>query len=182
MVTIKDFDPSVIWRSAHSPLKNYAIPGLTSYLIGNPGPAGTVRLFHSSRLHQEPITPHSHRFDFTCVVLKGEVTNRVWSSASSQTGDLFQTTRLNYKGEPGKYEAEPLGQGYKSFADYVYHEGHTYSMKAEEIHSIYFGKNTEVLFFEGPSIRDYTVILEPVAYGEVVPTFKVEPWMFKKPA
>jgi len=53
-------------------------------------------------------------------------------------------------------------------------------MKSTQIHSINFAKGTEVLFFEGPTIMDTSVILEPYVDGETVPTFKTEPWMFKK--
>jgi hypothetical protein len=55
-------------------------------------------------------------------------------------------------------------------------------MTADEIHSIFFGRDTSVLFFEGPNVSDTSIILEPVVDGETIPTFKVEPWAFKRAA
>ena len=62
----ENFSIEALLRMKHSPVRNYAIPGLTSSLIGSPSPNGTVRIFECSREHQEPIIPHSHRFSFQC--------------------------------------------------------------------------------------------------------------------
>lgn len=60
----------------HSRVDNYAgIPGLTSWMIGTSPNGGKIRMFHSYRDHDEFITPHSHRFDFECLVVEGEVEN-----------------------------------------------------------------------------------------------------------
>lgn len=166
----------------HSPVHNYVIPGLTSWLIGAPSPNGVVRLFECSRDHQENITPHSHRFDFQCLVLAGEVRNRVWKEHPGVAGDLYQRTRLTYDGSIGRYTSEPLNVRRFVYADDVYLPGQWYSMQAHEIHSIYFARNTVVLFFEGPPKSDSTDMLEPWVDGEVVPTFEVKPWMFKREA
>lgn len=53
-------------------------------------------------------------------------------------------------------------------------------MDAHQIHSIRFLRGAEVLVFEGPEVAHSSVVLEPWAYGERVPTFKVEPWMFRR--
>ena len=160
----------------NSRIDNYAIPGLSSSLIGGEG-FGKVRLFECSRDHQEQITPHSHRFDFVALVLRGDVRNIVWTPHTN--GDCFRVSTLTYGGEPGNYTVNsdrahcnmiPCTSSYK--------EGEWYSMKAEEIHSIQFDKGAAVLFFEGPEISDWSLILEPVVDGLVIPTFKREPWMF----
>jgi hypothetical protein len=91
-VNAEDFSIPALRAMAHSPVRNYAIPGLTSWLIGQPSPKGTMRLFESSRQHQEAITPHSHRFDFQCWVLEGFVVNRVWTRAhntDTKAADLY---------------------------------------------------------------------------------------------
>jgi hypothetical protein len=163
----------------HSPVRNYAIPGLTSWLIGEPSPKGTMRLFECSRDHQEPITPHSHRFDFQCWVLQGSVRNRIWS-ASAFDGDAYTHTNLVYAGECGKYEKVRIGVGRFGFRDDHHGEDDWYAMTHDQIHSIYFAKGTQVLFFEGPTISDKSLILEPHVDGEDVPTFQVAPWMFKR--
>lgn len=167
---------------AHSPVRNYAIPGLTSWLIGNPSPCGTVRMFHCERAHQEAITPHSHRFDFQCLVLEGKVRNRLWKPVDrfyQGDGDWFQWSVLRGAGL-GQYERGSSTPGRYTFEDHEYEAGGRYGMKADEIHSIYFDRNTRVLFFEGPQVSDKSAILEPLVDGECVPTFKVEPWMFQR--
>jgi hypothetical protein len=163
----------------HSPVRNYAIPGLTSWLIGNPSPTGTLRFFECSRDHVEPITPHSHRFDFQCWVLAGTVKNRVWRYSGSN-GDIYGKSRLVYAGDCGKYTQERAGDDRFVFSDTVYETGEWYSMTADMIHSIYFSNGAQVLFFEGPTISDVSVILEPVVDGETIPTFEVKPWMFQR--
>lgn len=178
----EDFDLGAILRMAHSPLLNYVLPGLTSSLIGAPSPAGTVRLFQNSRDQQENITPHSHRFDFLCWVLRGMVTNRLWRVTDDrERGDLFTASVLSYDGSPGKYTRDladpPLRWAHFSR---VYREGQCYSMRSHEIHSINFSRDAIVLFFEGPTVSETTQILEPYVDGEVIPTLEVKSWMFKR--
>lgn len=170
----------ILRRMAHSPVKNYGgIPGLTSSLIGSPGPNGLVRLMESSRDHQEPITPHSHRFDFHCQVITGEVRNLIWTTDENY-GDPFQVSVLQYEGQIGKYK-RIVGEVKKwRLIPQIYRAGEEYGMAAEEVHSIFFSKGSVMLFFEGPTERDSSIILEPFVDGEAIPTFKVEPWMFKR--
>lgn len=73
-----DLSVDHILSLTHSHVHNYVIPGLTSSLIGEQSPHGSVRVFQCLRDHQEVITPHSHRFDLTCIVLRGSVMNRIW--------------------------------------------------------------------------------------------------------
>lgn len=165
----------------HSPISNYAgIPGVTSWLIGTPGPHGLVRLMECSREHSEPVIPHSHRFDFHCQVLRGSVRQILWLPTPS--GDEFQATTMRYQGAPGDYVEAGAEIGRWATKTMVYHEDDQYSMKANEIHSIFFGRDTSVLFFEGPPVSETSIILEPYVDGETVPTFKVEPWAFKRGA
>lgn len=167
-------------KMKHSPVRNYAIPGLTSWLIGAPTAQGCVRLFECSREHHEQITPHSHRFDFECHVLAGHVRNIIWTPVTEEKGDRFAETSLLYQGGIGHYETKLCGIDSYEGSAYLHKAGTSYSMKADEIHSIYFSRGAKVLFFEGPKIADSSIILEPYVDGEIVPTFKVEPWMFKR--
>lgn len=174
-----------VLKLAHSPLHNYVIPGLTSYLIGEQAnqthKRGRVRLFVSEREHFEPITPHSHRFDFTCHVLKGCVSNTIWTPADSPLdGDIYMRSRLMYEGSPGEYTALPISEERWVKETTQYNEGDTYQMTADQVHSIHFSRGAHVLFFEGPNVSDTNIILEPVANGEHIKTFKTEPWMFKR--
>lgn len=159
-------------------VSNYVIPGLSSYLLIDNGKKGKVRLFECSRDHQEPITPHSHRFSFTCCVIKGQVKNRIWFKHGS--GDQYMESVLSYS-DMGSYDK--VNQDCSTdwmFRDKTYGKGDCYSMKASDIHSIYFSKGTQVLFFEGEEETNQSVILEPFIDDEVIPTFEVKPWMFKK--
>lgn len=178
----ENFDLRELLRMAHSPVRNYVLPGLTSSLIGAPSPHGTVRLFQNTRDHQETITPHSHRFDFQCWVLRGSVRNRLWLSRGYNDGesDLYRKTTLSYRGTIGEYDATSGEDGWWHHKTYTYEAGQCYGMASHEIHSIFFSRDAIVLFFEGPAKADASVILEPVAYGEVVPTFEVKSWMFQR--
>lgn len=169
---------------AHSPVRNYVIPGLTSWLLGEKRADGSVtRMFEMTREQQECIAPHSHRFDFTATVLRGSVVNRIWHSGirnDNRGCDEYSATLATYCGEIGSYKKEKLPNRWLAFDDCVFEAENTYKMRAEEIHSIFFSRDTLVLLEEGPPKSDSSIYLEPVCYGEVVPTFKVEPWMFKR--
>ena len=164
----------------HSPLHNYAgVPGLTSWLIG--AGKGNVRLMECSRAHQEAIIPHSHRFDFVCQVLAGTVTNLLWEEGDrDQNDDEYQVTEMGYAGTPGCYDRGDSWRGRFRVVEQKHGVGATYSMKADQIHSIFFSRGAKVLFLEGPEVSSTSVILEPVVDGVVVPTFDVRDWMFKK--
>ena len=100
-------DYSTLDAMKHSSIRNYIIPGLTSWLISTPTKEhGCVRLFENARQLFHTIEPHSHRFDFSCQVLEGSVVNRVWRSAiTSENGiaDEFMVTFLQYEGATGNY-------------------------------------------------------------------------------
>lgn len=165
----------------HSPISNYGgIPGLTSWLIGVPGERGLVRLMECSREHQEPIVPHSHRFDFQCQVLAGSVRNVIWTRSAS--GDQFQATAMRYSGQPGCYLEAGAEVDRWATITRAYKPGEWYSMRSDQVHSIFFARGTSVLFFEGPQLTDTNIVLEPFVDGAAVPTFRVEPWAFKRGA
>lgn len=169
----------IIEQMKHSRIDNYAgIPGLTSWMLYK-ADKGCVRLFEMFREQEEHITPHSHRFDFSCIVISGEVENTLYVNESMWKEDEYVKTDMVYNSvgryERGFNETLPLMKKRQT-----YFTNETYSMKAEEIHSIKFSKGAKVLFFEGETVTDTNVILEPFVYGEHVPTFKVEEWMFKQ--
>lgn len=161
----------------NSCLQNYVIAGLDSYLVGGEG-FGKVRLFENARDHQDSITPHSHRFDFTCLVLKGTVTNRVWTECKEEHGDQFAVSTLKYTGEVGVHEKKLDELSFWRYDDFAYSAGHIYSMKHDEVHSIIFGKGCQVLFFEGPDKSDESIILEPYVNNTLIPTYRKESYMF----
>lgn len=170
----------------HSALRNYIIPGLNSHLIGG-GEFGKVRVFEASRSARDFVTPHSHRFDFTCIVLAGVVRNTIYReqhmisqgeawcmSAIGQVCGADGITRYEHeRSDKASYWA-PETMGYAT--------GQSYSMTFKEIHSIQFDRGTQVLFFEGPQKVERSCMLEPWVNGKVVPTFKTEFWMFERDA
>jgi len=167
-------------KMKHSPAHNYVIPGLTSWLIGLPHPTmGCVRLFTMSRYHEEPILPHSHRFDFRCMVLRGSVCNQIWMPAGIR-GDIYAVSDVTYEGKLGVHQRTEVDRGFFTFESNEYLEGEEYSMKAEQFHSIFFEKDSMVLFFEGPNRLTKSQILEPVVDGERIPLFRTDDWMFKR--
>lgn len=173
------FSVDDLFKMAHSPVHNYILPGMTSYLIGNPSDKGTVRLFKNSREQQESVVPHSHRFDFQCWVLRGSVRNRVWMKCYSG-GDIYESTILEYNGEMGNYTMKPGLVNYWKFNDETYEAGQCYHMVHHEIHSIFFSRDALVLFFEGPKVASTSIALQPVVNGITIPTLEVKPWMFQK--
>lgn len=170
----------IVMKMAHSPVKNYAIPGLTSWLISETD-SGTIRMFHMERDHIECIVPHSHRFDFHCIVLEGEVENIIYNRcAEDEIGDEYSRLKSTYLGEFGQYENTRRSNRMYSMVRTIYRTGDQYSMFHYEVHSIRFKKGTKVLFFEGPMKTNSSIVLEPIVDGEIIHNFKVEPWMFKK--
>lgn len=151
-------DTAILNSIKHSPIRNYIVPGLTSWLITELSDKGCIRLFESQRTHLERIIPHSHRFDFTCVVIRGEVINTIYERPSAghedeQKDQKYAEIILENKGMPGSYGAlAPQNWPIHCYRPYSasYKSGETYSMTAEQIHSIQFCKDTMVLFFEGP--------------------------------
>jgi hypothetical protein len=178
----ENFSIAHLMRMAHSPVRNYVIPGVTSWLIGEPSAKGTMRLFHSERQHEEAVTPHSHRFDFQCWVLEGMVTNRLWSETYGHNpdADKYRRSVLHYDGQMGKYRKEGVDVGRWTNRDAVYMAGECYSMTADQIHSIFFSRGCKVLFFEGPNQHDFSHVLEPYVNGEAIETMEVKPWMFRR--
>lgn len=163
----------------HSPLCNYIVPGLTSWLIMDNGEAGKLRMFDSSREQHEFITPHSHRFDFTACVLRGCVYNTLWVPVQDG-GDEYAVTNNIYLGNPGQYDIESRVVARFLSDTICYDVGEWYGMKHNEIHSIKFSRDALVLLIEGRSITNTTQVLEPWVQQQRVPTMKVEPWMFQR--
>lgn len=155
-------------------VENYVLAGLDSHLLNN----GKVRLFTSERDTQDAITPHSHRFDFVCLVLKGSVNNKIWSPATSFEGDEFQVSTLDYSGEIGQHTVQFHSTGHWNYKARTYFEGQVYSMTSEQIHSIEFSRGAAVLFFEGPTKTNTSLILEPLVKGRKIPTYVKRDWMF----
>lgn len=154
---------------------NYVIAGLDSSLITK----GCVRLFENSRNHLDSITPHSHRFDFVCLVLEGWVENTLWEETDLRA-DEFQLSTLIYKGTIGEHTK--IANNVDRFMSTTtrYDKGEYYSMGSSQIHSIQFSRGAKVLFFEGPEKSKESVIIEPFVGGQVIPTFENKPYMFGK--
>lgn len=163
----------------NSALRNYIVPGLTSWMIMDDGEDGKIRMFMCSRDQQEFITPHSHRFNFSACVLRGTVENTLWVPVE-EGGDQYVVTTTKYLDEPGKYE---IGQQIvqRFIPDSIpYEEGDWYCMKHTDIHSIKFSRDAVVLFIEGREVSKCTNVLEPWVGDKRIPTMKVEPWMFQR--
>jgi hypothetical protein len=167
-------------------IQNYIVPGLKSSLIGGEK-FGKVRLFEAERPTDEFITPHSHRFDFTCLVLVGQVINTLYTACgATRSPNALPWTASSVDqvcGEDGlrdyvhRRSHEPT---WWERHDYYYGPGNVYGMKTNEIHSIKFSKGAKVLFFEGPELTKTGIMLEPWVDGKLVPSFKTEEWMFQK--
>ena len=96
----------------HSPIHNYILPGLTSWVLKPAGDGhGMIRMFESSRETQEFLTPHSHRYGLHCEVLAGWVENTLWKNSelvgASNSSDEWMLCSLKYGGNPGEYTQTP---------------------------------------------------------------------------
>lgn len=171
---------------SHNRLQNYIVPGVSSHLVGDGGTKfGKVRVFRAERDARDWVTPHSHRFDFCAIVLKGEVSNTLFEEPlHTQEGDEWcLSTITQVCGEKGLYDykhlraMDPLRR-VQVTTDY--RAGEAYYMDYTQVHSVVFQKGTEVLILEGPQKTEVSVMLEPWVDGKCVPTFKTEPWMFER--
>lgn len=170
----------------HSPLYNYIIPGLTSYIVKEFGEdQGMLRMFEMERTQLADIAPHSHRFDFECTVLHGQVYNTTWTQSEERDSyaEPFIATRLTYGGRPGEYLHEPMKHvtwWAPNTVLYAAGKNPQYSMTNEEVHSIRFSRGAIVLFKEGPTkVRD-TTMLDPFTRGIIAEISPVKDWMFRK--
>lgn len=173
---------NAITSMKHSGIRNYVTPGLTSWLVGGEG-HGKIRLFTADRDTREWVTPHSHRFDFTCMVLAGSVTNILFSRTGRRDqGNAYAVGILRAPtGGIGAYEFRSGEEvGHFDENSYVYSTGETYGMRHHEIHSIRFSRGAVVLFLEGAEVTTESVVLEPWSDGRRVPTFATQPWMFDR--
>jgi len=166
----------------HSPIYNYIVPGLVSWMVRDPAADGScVRLFEMTRNQDTLITPHSHRFAFKCKVLQGEVNQILWyESGESGAGDAYMASAIHYEGKQGHYNKEKAGVRRCFSQSRVYKAGTHYGMQSDEIHSIIFAKGAVVLFDEYKTFTDKSIVLEPYVDDEVIPTLSTEAWMFRK--
>lgn len=169
----------VIKKLGHNEIDNYVLPGLTSTLVGGFG-NGKVRLFSAERASREWVIPHSHRFDFGCLVLHGEVENILFEPGNGQPYGKT-TIRHRQNAAFGTYDVERHDETFQFVEKPTrYGVGQIYCMTAAQIHSIRFGETARVLFFEGPEVSNESVVLEPWCGGKVVPTFDTASWMFQR--
>lgn len=168
----------------HSPIQNYILPGLTSWVLKPAGDGhGMIRMFESSRETQEFVTPHTHRYGLHCEVLAGWVENTTWKNSelvgASNSSDEWMLYSLKYGGSPGEYTqtSGPIRRYAKETRRYA--AGSSYDLNHSQIHSVRFSRGAVVVITETAQQTDTTHILLPVAYGKMVPTFKVESWMYK---
>jgi hypothetical protein len=158
---------------------NYITPGLSSSLLTQ----GKVRLFEATRHHQFDITPHSHRFDFACLVLRGMARHSVWSPADeskmAKDGDTFALMEVGGNFEDGYRTAHHSTCKYLATTK-EYHSGDWYFLSHTEIHSVEFARGTVVLFLEGPPAIGTTLALFPVDHNnQPMNTLAIQPWMFQ---
>src|SRR6266478_3662074 len=141
----------------HNRLGNYIIPGVTSALVGGDG-HGLVRMFSLDREARDWVTPHSHRFNFTALVLAGRVHNTLFTAGRqyARTADLWCLSTIDQVcGANGIREYTHVREtdgNYWCQDTTTYEIGDLYSMAPQEIHSIRFERGTSVLMFEGPQV------------------------------
>lgn len=157
---------------------NYIVPGLMSSKVN----CHMVRVFENTREQEFFITPHNHRFDLFCVVLRGTVVNTLYQLVASRTplGRADPFARVQYEKGVGASLRKPFTSGLYERYRNEYKAGCSYAMKANEFHSIHFSSDAIVLFVEGANAGDETTeVLLPVGSDrKVCDTSVTLPWMF----
>lgn len=169
----------ILTKMMHSRVDNYAMPGLSSYLITEPSKErGCLRLFIAERdTWLWPITPHSHRFDLTSVVLRGTVWNTLFNYSAG--GEPFVEIGQHLIGKFGEYDLNEGGTlGRFSHNTDKYEVGESYFMKHDQIHSIRFSAGAHVLVQEGPQKSESSTVLLPHVGGKTLNTMVLADWQF----
>jgi hypothetical protein len=163
-----------------NPIKNYIIPGLESRVIEE-FEDGLIRIFIATRSQNQFITPHSHRYNLTCKVMRGGVINKIWVKTDDPSCDTFTMCKAKYGGEPGNYgDVQELSVDRWTSKEDYYGRGKTYYMHKNQVHSIEFIKDTVLLLNEAERDNSVpSVYLEPNIDGQTINTFNVQPWMFE---
>lgn len=169
---------------AHSGVRNYATPGLSSFLIGGAEKYGKVRMFQSDRDTRDWIAPHTHRYDFLCYVISGTVENILFKEVEygydTELANKFAICKVTNGPKIGDYDVNHMRTAPFIESSMTYSPGETYDMTSDEYHSIRFSKGAVVLFFEGPQKQAFSYMLEPYSNGARVETFASSAWMFRR--
>jgi hypothetical protein len=169
---IKDF----IQKQKTSNLKNYVTPGLESELLVD----AKVRFFTMTREQVTMITPHSHRFDFACLVIEGSVRNTIFEE--HRDGDKYLVSHIMPRnGGLGQYDFDYKQNYVSTFKATTteYKKGEWYFMTIQEFHSIQFSHDAFVMFIEGEQKTAGSRTLLPIVDGAAIDIFTTEHWMFK---
>lgn len=176
-------------------IRNYIVPGLDSFLLSRND--CKVRLFEMTREQEMFITPHSHRFDFACCVLKGSVTHYVYEQAGDsesiypeiplplngfmihQINEYVASEKVPGPGSNTGFKIIPLGYGHFTRKKTFYPSGSWYTLTIEKFHSIEFTMGAQVLFLEGAEQGSTSYFLEPVVNGKVISLFSIPEWMYQ---
>lgn len=142
---------------------NHAEHGLDSTLLSQ----GLFRVFTANYETQVRL-PHSHKYDFACLVLKGSVLNRVYKPIENNKFKENNELHAEYcvaiqTGALGDYKFDKQYRQAFEIAEKLHGEGDWYQMTHEDIHAIRFSKGAVVLFIEGPAVTDQVEVLFPYA-------------------
>lgn len=158
----------------HNTIHNYIAPGLDSHLIGSAEGKGAVRMFENTRAQNFFITPHTHRFNFACCVLRGQVRNTLYVR-DRVYGDRYAVSRYikaTKSLDPDWYRDQ------FSPELHIHNEGAWYTMRWDQYHSIEFSPHALVLFLEGAFKTPVSYVLEPMDGDKKLNTFAVNDWMY----
>ena len=153
-------------------IQHYAIPYLTSHQVQS------AEILHMEHYQHGLVAPHSHRHNLLFVVLEGAVSNDLY--LPDDRGPEYLIRTIKYGGRPGKYSSDnEEARGRFRSVRYSFNAGDCFRMLADEIHSIYFGKDAKLLRVSGPELTETSLQLIPVTDKAVcVDIAAVQPWMF----
>ena len=167
---------------------NYIAPGLDSYLLNKND--CKVRLFEMTKNQEFYISPHNHRFDFACCVLRGSVIHHLYREGLgivkelAELGNSVNAYAVYEYVSPGfdkatEYKHKLLGYEIYERETQHYSAGDWYGLRSHQFHSIEFTQGSRVLFLEGANQKATSEFLEPIVNGKIIPYFSVPDWMYK---
>lgn len=167
-------------------ISNYIVPGLESRIVRKCDTGDLLRIFVATREQHQNVIPHSHRYDLTCKVMRGNVKNRIWRKVDSSDADTFTTMQMDYGGEPGIYQKpREISVDRWGYSTDIHRETNNcnYYLHKSQVHSIVFDKGAVVLIMESDrsdTRSESSIYLEPNIDGKTIHTFATAPWMFLK--
>lgn len=159
-------------------LRNYILPGLTSYKLADLEGGGMLRVFEMERDQETEVVPHNHRYAFGCYVVHGSVEHTIYGvSGCDRSTATHAAMQYNHVGKCIDSESARFVQA--TFTTRSHGPGDYYALGPTTFHRVRFSRGTVVLFVEGPPDQQYSEVLVPYERGRICSSFVWGDWMMQ---